>query len=680
MSAIPIIIPVKRVLACLVVCLPAWLVAPAQKVNEDSLYRVITTTTFDTVRVNALLTLANYQIKHSMQDSLGLLTLQQGYELAIRIHYRQGMAQALLIKGSYYNSKHQLQQSLEAYDKMMITAHEIRNDSLRSRLLMMAYNNTGGIYNANGDFRNSLLNRLKALEIVEKYTPDNYTNLGIIYLNIASDYRQLKMPSKALEYLDKTTGFFDRLSSRLKMEYYYEYYQNYVEDNNGPVAKATLDKISNGIKTYDLSAFQQKDYSMMLAKLSGCYQLNYDKDYSVALQHFRHYYLLAKELRQVNEITESVYRIGETQLLAGNIPAALSYLQMANDSATLHGFKNQAMKAQVLLAEAHRKNGDALKANEMLQSAMKQKAEIYNVATVKELSVVEAQYQAEKRKNEIAALQLANTAKALTIVKRERLLLTGGLITLLALLVLGIFYSRNYRKRKQAERAEKQQQQQILFLEKQQQLVSLQSMINGQETERTRIARDLHDGLGGLFSTIKMHFSTLQHEMEQLRQYPLFTRSYELVNTAAEEVRRIAHNMMPEVLIRIGLMPAVQELCNSVSAGKLLQVAMQSYGMDKRLHIDTEIMLYRIVQELLNNIIKHAHASEALVQFNRQEDRLHITVEDNGSGFAMADTVSDTRAGLDSVKSRVNYLNGTLSIESEKEIGTTVMMVFLLNE
>jgi signal transduction histidine kinase len=464
------------------------------------------------------------------------------------------------------------------------------------------------------------------------------------------------------------------------MEYYYEYYQNYVAEKNAAVAKAILDKISNGIKTYDLSPFQQKDYSLLLAKLSGSYQLSYDKDYALALQHFRRYLLLAKELKLVNEITESLGRIGETYLAAGDIPAAVSYLQMARDSAIKNGFKNQAMKVEVLLAEAHRRNGDAVKANELLQAAMEKKAAIYDTNTVKELAVAEARYQNEKKKNEIAALQLSNTEKALTIARRERLLLAGGLVAVTILLVLGFLYSRNYRKRKQAERAKKAQQQQILFLEKQQQLVSLQSMINGQETERTRIAKDLHDGLGGLFSTIKMHFSTLQHEIKELRQYPLFTRSYELVNTASEEVRRIAHNMMPEVLIRIGLVSAVQELCNSISAGKLLQVSMQSYGMEKRLNAATEIMLYRIIQELLNNIIKHADASEAIIQLNRQNDRLNITVEDDGRGFNMEDTVNTTRAGLDSVKSRVNYLNGTLSIDSRQEIGTTIMMVFLLNE
>jgi signal transduction histidine kinase len=204
-------------------------------------------------------------------------------------------------------------------------------------------------------------------------------------------------------------------------------------------------------------------------------------------------------------------------------------------------------------------------------------------------------------------------------------------------------------------------------------------MVNGQETERNRIAKDLHDGLGGLFSTIKMQLSTLKHEEKSLETNELFQKSYELVDNASVEVRRIAHNMMPEVLIKLGLVQAIQELCNSINAGKLISVSMQSYGMEQRLNASTEMMLFRIVQELLNNIIKHAYASEAIIQFNRDGQRLSVTVEDNGRGFNLADN-NGKKAGLESVKSRVNFLNGNLSIDSEKEIGTTVLMDFLINE
>lgn len=231
-----------------------------------------------------------------------------------------------------------------------------------------------------------------------------------------------------------------------------------------------------------------------------------------------------------------------------------------------------------------------------------------------------------------------------------------------------------------AEKDQKLQQDQIKFLERQQQVVSLQSMINGQESERTRIAKDLHDGLSGMFSTVKMYFSTLQHEKEELKEHYTFTKSIELIDNAAEEIRRIAHNMMPEVLMKLGLVHAVQDMCGNISAGKLLQVQLQSYGMEKRLNASTEIMLYRIIQELLTNIMKHAQASAAIVQFNRTDQRLIVTVEDNGKGFSLMENDRRHHAGLDTIKSRVDYLNGNITIDSQQEVGTTVIMEFLINE
>ena len=220
----------------------------------------------------------------------------------------------------------------------------------------------------------------------------------------------------------------------------------------------------------------------------------------------------------------------------------------------------------------------------------------------------------------------------------------------------------------------------ILTLEKEQQVLSLQAMVNGQEMERTRIAKDLHDGLGGLLSTVKMHYSLLPDEAPSLSGNQLYNKTSGLINTTADELRRVAHNMMPEVLLKVGLTDALKDLSNNISAGKVVRVTFQSFGMQERLSAATEIMLYRIVQELMNNIIKHSAATEALIQLNRENNRLSLTVEDNGNGFDTRAATDKRSMGIDTVKSRVDYLKGQLSIDSQKDIGTTVMINLLLDE
>jgi signal transduction histidine kinase len=149
-----------------------------------------------------------------------------------------------------------------------------------------------------------------------------------------------------------------------------------------------------------------------------------------------------------------------------------------------------------------------------------------------------------------------------------------------------------------------------------------------------------------------------------------------MVDNAAVEIRRIAHNMMPEVLIKMGLSKAINELCEHNNSAGSLKIVYQESGMEERLDASTEIMLYRIVQELLNNIIKHANAGNAIVQFIRDENRLSVTVEDDGKGFDVNSIETDKHTGIENIKTRVAYLNGNIQVESTRDVGTTVMMDF----
>lgn len=651
-----------------------------QKLNEDSLREVIKKTPYDTVRVDALQTLSNYLIKHKRQDSTGLKTLEEARELAQKINYEQGILQCLLTTGNYYRSKNSWRSSMEAYNEIIERCKSVKDDSLRERSKMMAYNNLGGIFNFNGDYQNSLSNRLKSMEIVEKLMPENYNNRAIIYLNIASDYRQLKIPSKGIEYLNKAAGLFQQLNDRLKMEFYFEYYQHNITTNNTLQAISMLDSIQRGLTRFNLSDFQLADYALMLAKMRGNYALSQLNDPDEAMKQFTSSLEFARKLENNQEVNESRYNIGLALLQKKNTGAAIRFMLEAYDSSLNQSLKNLALKIARSLAEAYSLTGQPATANTFLKKALDLQLETYDEEKTRELNFLEARYQSEKKEKEITTLRLSNTEKELAVTKRNRLLLIGGISAAALLLVLGLLYRSNRQKRLIAEKDQKLKQDQIQFLERQQQVVSLQSMINGQESERTRIAKDLHDGLSGMFSTVKMYFSTLQHEKEELKQHYTFTKSVELIDNAAEEIRRIAHNMMPEVLMKLGLVHAVQDMCSNISAGKLLQVQLQAYGMEKRLNASTEIMLYRIIQELLNNIMKHAQATEAIVQFNRTGHRMIVTVEDNGRGFSLVENDNEKHAGLDTIRSRVDYLNGNITIDSQQEIGTTVIMEFLINE
>ena len=156
----------------------------------------------------------------------------------------------------------------------------------------------------------------------------------------------------------------------------------------------------------------------------------------------------------------------------------------------------------------------------------------------------------------------------------------------------------------------------------------------------------------------------------------VFERSLDMIDTSIKELRRVAHNMMPEMLTKFGLDEALKEYCSTVNATKLLSVKYQSLGMETRLDKAIEIIVYRIIQELLNNILKHAAASEAFIQLIRDNDRLNIVVEDNGKGFDTALLENSKGAGWVSIRSRVEYLKGELDIHSEPGKGVLINMEF----
>lgn len=156
-----------------------------------------------------------------------------------------------------------------------------------------------------------------------------------------------------------------------------------------------------------------------------------------------------------------------------------------------------------------------------------------------------------------------------------------------------------------------------------------------------------------------------------------FERSMDMLDSSIQEMRRVAHNMMPEVLVRYGLDAAMKDYVAEINKAGMVKVVYQSMGLeDKEVEKSAALAIYRIVQELLNNVIKHARATEALVQLFNENDKLVVNVEDNGKGF---DTrLSEEKGGMGwrNIRSRVELLNGKIDLQSSPDKGTAVNLEF----
>jgi len=207
-------------------------------------------------------------------------------------------------------------------------------------------------------------------------------------------------------------------------------------------------------------------------------------------------------------------------------------------------------------------------------------------------------------------------------------------------------------------------------------LKSIDAMILGQEKERLRLASDLHDSVGASLSAAKLQFNYFMNNQRNPNQEPEIIKNIStLLEDAYVEVRSMAHLKNCGVIAKNGLLPAVEKLSRSASGNDSFQIEVNSHGLDQRLENSLEISIFRIIQELVTNIIKHAEASEAAINITNHDDSLNIMVEDNGKGFKQNLTLETNKGmGISSIDKRVEHLNGTMIIESEINKGTTVII------
>jgi signal transduction histidine kinase len=193
------------------------------------------------------------------------------------------------------------------------------------------------------------------------------------------------------------------------------------------------------------------------------------------------------------------------------------------------------------------------------------------------------------------------------------------------------------------------------------------------ENERSRLAKDLHDGLGGMLSGIKLTLGSFSGNMVlPVENAAIFTKVIHQLDNTIAEMRRVAHSMMPEALMRFGLAEAIQDYCDGINESGLLKMKFTLIGLNGSIEKATEVVLYRMVQELINNVMKHAAAKNIFIQINKHERGLTLTVEDDGNGFDVLQIKKGD--GLQNVQSRIDYLKGNMEINAKAGEGSTFII------
>ncbi|QKJ28327.1 sensor histidine kinase [Mucilaginibacter mali] len=272
-------------------------------------------------------------------------------------------------------------------------------------------------------------------------------------------------------------------------------------------------------------------------------------------------------------------------------------------------------------------------------------------------------YETGKKQQQIDMLNKANTIQKLSIASRNK---TIGIIIGL-FITTGVFVAMFYNRRQLKQKAAMQQQ---LII---QQNRMTEAVIEAEEKERKRIASDLHDGVGQLFSAVKMNLGGLMERVKMDREEDRFLaeKTMALVEESCKEVRVISHQMMPNMLLRSGIASDVKSFIEKIDSERL-KVNVEANGFKNRIESNVETVLYRVIQETVNNVIKHARASRLDILLNRDATGITTVINDNGVGFNTQQKDGFTGIGLKNIATRIEYLKGTVEYYSSPGKGTSV--------
>lgn len=302
---------------------------------------------------------------------------------------------------------------------------------------------------------------------------------------------------------------------------------------------------------------------------------------------------------------------------------------------------------------------------------------ILNNDRVNTMNNLSYKFKVKEKNKELRVLELENDYALERNKQQLRALWVLG-IGLGLLLALLYYIIRFYNQRIKANsiintQKEEINSQRIKNLEDEIKINSMQSMIEGQEIERERIAKDLHDSLGGVLSTIKLQFDSVQSKVKKVSNVDEYQKAHKLIDAAVDEVRSISQNLQPSSLENLGLIAAINDLINRFAGEKNPEIDFQYYSFPEKINKMVSLSIYRIVQELLHNASKHSKADEIMIQLTRDDDEIVVHFEDDGIGFDPGNTRKGGM-GMENIRSRVNYLKGSMSIDSQEGEGSSFVI------
>jgi two-component system, NarL family, sensor kinase len=527
---------------------------------------------------------------------------------------------------------------------------------------------------------------------------------GFVTRNMALQANQVNKNDQAIRYLQRSTRYFEQVRDTLMMVHnlasFSLTYHNYLSDYKtglryGHEALSLLRHVKsprgnvrwvvhNAIAiNYDDNLEHDKALQYHFENLS---QANNDEDLASSYNNIGNSYQKKNDFARAEQYFQKSLAItppsdNEHDYHLATVFNNLSHVnwelkrpdraRLYRDSAIFYSHRsNNVEKLMDTYYDSYQmcvKNRDFENASRFLKAYTTIKDSVLNQEKTRIIYDLETQYESEKKEQTIALLQSQATIKDLQIQRSRNLFLIIAIAgTLLAVLVY-LMYKRSKYREKLAHAKETEELQRQRF----------KAVMEAEENERSRVAKDLHDGIGQLLSVAKLTLSAIEVNGDQ-EPAKLLNNSMQIIDQAAKEVRSISHNMMPAALLEIGLDAALRDLFAKINESKLLRVNLDARGFENRLPSSVEIAVYRVIQEVINNMIKHSKADTIDVKLVRANDAVNLYIADNGVGFEKDLIAKSKGIGWKNILSRISMLNGQIEVDTQPGSGTNVNIQFAI--
>jgi two-component system NarL family sensor kinase len=481
----------------------------------------------------------------------------------------------------------------------------------------------------------------------------NYHNIGLVLLNLSEYDRSLPYFNRAIAIMEAGNTVYADLADAYVLSA-----RANILSGRPQQALPLLKKAKKILEPNPDSYYWPLYYSV-----EGAYY-RHTQAYTLAHKSLERGLVLAEQMNDLFEKRDLLYEQVNVYKAEKNYAAARKTLLQG--LAMEANFPLSKNKRQLLfdLAETEQRLGNTEAAYNWLKQYARLSDSVYTKQTQTDIAAMEARFRTAEKEKQI--LNLEHEKKISARDRKFQVLLLLAVIAVLCLVAVLAIMQLQHRK-KMAARREAAYRAELEKIEKEKQLSNYTALMEGQEQERRRLARDLHDGLGCQLAAIKLGLSRIP--AENGRQELSLQQVTDQLDASIRELRWISRNMMPEPLITLGLQDALKDLCSSVMSPQL-RLVYNAYNIDPALPLSTQTMIYRMVQEIITNAVKHANASVIMLQCSQEEGSFFITVEDNGKGFDTGSRHAEGM-GLKNIRNRVDYFHGQLHIESSSE-GTII--------